>query len=102
MLLLVRLAVLGWAAIVLTLSVLNVMVPQRDGPLALSQVFAPFLFLPLVLFAPLLLVRSIGQATRVVVLVCALVFVVRFAPGWVAMPQTVSYTHLTLPTILPV
>jgi endonuclease/exonuclease/phosphatase family metal-dependent hydrolase len=37
-----------------------------------------------------LLVRSIGQATRVVVLVCALVFVVRFAPGWVAMPQTAS------------
>jgi endonuclease/exonuclease/phosphatase family metal-dependent hydrolase len=86
MLHLVRAVVLLWAAIVLTLSVLNVAFPQREGPMALSQVFAPFLFIPLVLFAPLLLLRSIGQLTRVVLVVCALVFVVRFAPGWVAMP----------------
>jgi endonuclease/exonuclease/phosphatase family metal-dependent hydrolase len=85
-----RLAVLVWAAIALTLSVLNVAIPQRDGPLALSQVFAPYLFLPLFLFAPLLLVRSVGQLTRVALVVCALVFVVRFAPGWVAMPHAAS------------
>ncbi len=90
MLLLLRMAVLVWAAIVLTLSVLNVALPQRDGPMALSQVFAPYLFVPLFLFAPLLLVRSIGQLTRVVLVVCALVFVVRFAPGWVAMPHAAS------------
>jgi endonuclease/exonuclease/phosphatase (EEP) superfamily protein YafD len=90
MLLLVRIVVLAWAAIVLTLSVLNVALPQRDGPMALSQVFAPFLFLPLIVFAPLLLVRSVGHFTRVVLIVCALVFVVRFAPGWVAMPQAAS------------
>jgi endonuclease/exonuclease/phosphatase family metal-dependent hydrolase len=90
MLFILRASILGWAAIVITLSAVNVLSPQRDGPLALSQVFAPYLFVPLFLFAPLLLVRSIGQLARLALVVCALVFVVRFAPGWVAMPQTAS------------
>lgn len=48
----------AYAAVLLLLSALHFLAPQRDGPLALSQVFAPHLFLPLALLFPLAVLRG--------------------------------------------
>ena len=79
----------GWAAAVLLLSLVNAALPQRDGPLALSQILAPFLFLPLVPFAVLRrTVGNPGRALRLGLAASAVVFAVRFIPGSIAIPPT--------------
>lgn len=65
--------------VVLGLSLVNWLAPQRLGPLALTQVLAPFLFLPLLVLVPFMLVRGAG-VLRVLLLVCAVVYGVRFFP----------------------
>ena len=48
---------------ILCLTVVDVLAPRRDGILALAQVFAPYLFLGLLLFLPLALAaRRAGRA----------------------------------------
>jgi vancomycin resistance protein VanJ len=78
----------GWASAVLLLSVANAVAPQRDGLLALSQILAPFLFLPLLVFLPLWRGHGpSGRALRVGLVASAIVFVVRFMPGSIAFPS---------------
>lgn len=60
-------------------SLAHLLAPQRSGPVALSQVFAPYLFLPLVLLVPFVFVRGVGML-RVALALCLLVFVMRFVP----------------------
>ena len=71
----------------LALSLVNVFEPKRTGLLALSEIFAPYLFLPLLLLAPFMLMRGTALL-RVLLLACVLVFCVRFPPRLVsAAPQ---------------
>src|SRR3954452_24095535 len=80
----------------LVLSLVNALDPKRAGLLALSEVFAPYLFLPLVLIAPFALLRGAGLL-RVMLLICVVVFCVRFPPRLVAAaPQaTPGAIHLS-------
>jgi endonuclease/exonuclease/phosphatase family metal-dependent hydrolase len=63
----------------LALTALTLVAPQRTGLLALAQVFAPFLFLPLLLLVPFAFVRQ-AAGLRVLVLLSVLVFGVRHVP----------------------
>src|SRR6476469_6722409 len=63
----------------LGLSLVHWLAPQRAGPLALSEVLAPFLFLPLLALLPFTLLRGAGPL-RGLLLLCAVVYGVRFLP----------------------
>jgi len=63
----------------LLLSLVNMLDPKRTGLLGLSEVFAPYLFLPLLLLVPLLFLRG-AAVLRVLLVLCAIVYVVRFPP----------------------
>jgi endonuclease/exonuclease/phosphatase (EEP) superfamily protein YafD len=82
---------IAWAAAgvyaggLLLLSVVHFAAAQRDGPLALSQVFAPHLFLPLVLVAPLGL-RYAGKVVAGLLILALTVGVLRFGPGMLSLP----------------
>ena len=94
------LAALGIVACVgvLAISVANVVAPQRNGFLALSQVFAPYLFLALIVFLPLCLIRDrSGRWLRRLMLACVLVFLVRFVPGTMALPRAADADALQVP-----
>jgi endonuclease/exonuclease/phosphatase (EEP) superfamily protein YafD len=67
----------GYALGLLALSTLHTFWPQGSGPLALSQIFAPYLFLPLVAAIPLAIRRTISFSALLLVL-CGIVFGSRF------------------------
>ncbi len=69
----------GYPAALLALGLLQRVAPQRSGILALTQVFAPYLFLPLALLAPLLFLRN-ALPFRLLAAACCLLFGVQFAP----------------------
>jgi endonuclease/exonuclease/phosphatase (EEP) superfamily protein YafD len=78
-------AVLAFGLVALT--IVGVVAPQRDGVLALSQILAPYLFLLLVPFLVLALAPGpAGRLLRAGLAVAAIVFVLRFVPGWVPFP----------------
>ena len=79
-----------YGAVLLMLSAVNVLAPQRHGLLALSQILAPLLFVPLLLFVPAAVVRvrpptpgALRRWLRIVLVACAVVAVVRFVPAWI-------------------
>jgi len=67
------------------LSALHWFIPQRGGLLAISQVGALLLFVPLVLLVPWAFLRH-TWALRWALLVCAAIFCVRFGPSLVSLP----------------
>ncbi|MBA3468613.1 MAG: endonuclease/exonuclease/phosphatase family protein [Herpetosiphonaceae bacterium] len=69
--------VLIYPAALLALMVGQVGWPQESGLLAVLQIFAPYLFAPLLLIAPFGLFRG-TRLLRGVLAICALVFAVRF------------------------
>jgi endonuclease/exonuclease/phosphatase family metal-dependent hydrolase len=75
--------------LLLGLTLVNVMQPKRTGLLALSEVFAPYLFLPLLLIAPFALMRG-ARMLRVMLLLCVIVFCLRFPPRLVAAEPSVT------------
>jgi endonuclease/exonuclease/phosphatase (EEP) superfamily protein YafD len=77
--LLIALAMLYPLAL-LALTLLNTVRPRRAGMFAVTEVFAPYLFLGLVAVLPFALLRG-AKVLRVLLLVCAAVFLVRFPPG---------------------
>lgn len=79
--------VIVYSALVLALTVVHVVAPQRSGPLALTQVFEPHSYLPLVALLPLAAWR-LGTRALVTVAVVALVGLARFGPGMVSLPQS--------------
>lgn len=72
-------ALLLYPVALLALSLVNMIAPRRTGVLALTEVFAPYLFLPLLLFVPFTFLRKTA-ALRVALLLCGLLFLVRFPP----------------------
>lgn len=78
----------AYPALLLVLSLVNTLQPRRTGFLGLSEVFAPYLFLPLILYVPFLFVRG-AAILRVLIVICALVYGLRFPPRLVeASPQS--------------
>jgi vancomycin resistance protein VanJ len=83
---------------VLVLAAINIFQPRRDGPLALTQVFAPQLSLALLVFLPFALAGgSRARLLRVLLVACAVVFVIRFVPGTVALPRSADPDALQIP-----
>src|SRR6476661_6430595 len=78
-----RRVLIGLAALyplfLLILSSVNMLDPKRTGLLGLSEVFAPYLFLPLLLLVPLLFMRG-AAILRILLVLCAIVYVLRFPP----------------------
>ena len=71
-----------YPALLVGLTTMQAIAPQRDGPLALAQVFAPWLFLPLVGLLPhAVLLRDRRLIVALVAAVAA--FAVHFGPGFV-------------------
>ena len=63
----------------LALTAVTFVAPQRTGLLALAEVFAPFLFVPLVLLVPFALARQ-ATGLRVLMVASVLVFAARHMP----------------------
>jgi vancomycin resistance protein VanJ len=81
----VGLLLAGYAVALLVQTVLHVVAPQRDGLLAIVQVGAPHLFLPLAVLLPIAL--ALGQRRVVLLLLlAAVVGAARFGPGMVSLP----------------
>ena len=76
---LLRRALLAYPLVVLVLSLVTIMEPQRAGWLAVVQIIGPLVFLPLLLLAPALPVHGMG-GLRVIMLLCLGVFVLRYVP----------------------
>jgi vancomycin resistance protein VanJ len=76
-----RSALLGAAALypagLLALTVIHALAPQRVGPLALSQIVAPYLFLAAVVFVPFAFARG-ARVLRVLLIAVLLVGLLRF------------------------
>ncbi len=76
---------LGWAGLIypamllLVVTPLQVFFPQPKTPLAFFQVFAPYLWLPLLGLIPLLFLRE-ARWLRWLMLACAVVWLLRFGP----------------------
>ncbi len=75
----------GWIGIVLVVVAINVLLPQRSGPIALLEAWEPLVVLTALLAAPFaLLSRSrVGYA---VVIVLVVVTLARYGPQWISMP----------------
>jgi endonuclease/exonuclease/phosphatase family metal-dependent hydrolase len=72
----------AYPAALVVLTAIQVVAPQRNGPLALAQVFAPWLFLPLLALLPqAALLRD--RALIALLTASALVFAVHLGPGFV-------------------
>jgi vancomycin resistance protein VanJ len=87
----------SYAALLMGLAAVNLLLPQRNGLLALTQILAFLLFVPLLLFVPVAVVRldsrsrAAQRALRLLLVACAIVALVRFAPAWIpAAPAAVS------------
>jgi vancomycin resistance protein VanJ len=76
----------GYAVILGALSVIHLLAPHRDGLIALSQIFAPHLFLPVLVLLPLAL-RYGDRAARTGLAAALVVGLLRFGPGMIALPQ---------------
>ena len=68
-----------YPALLLGLSLLHVVFPQRNGLLALSQVLAPYLFLPALALIPFAFLCG-AAPLRWALALCLLVFGLRFLP----------------------
>ncbi|MEA2623575.1 MAG: vancomycin resistance protein VanJ [Chloroflexota bacterium] len=92
----IALAGSGYAFVVLLLSAVHVLAPQRSGILALSEVGAPFLFLLLLPLVPVALgyiaprKRSWRRLLRVSLVACLAVAAVRFGPVWLSVPASAA------------
>lgn len=79
----------------LVLSLLQVIAPRRSGALALAQIFAPYLFLPLLAILPLIFLRG-AVLLRLLLAACGLVYGVRFTPNLFAPVAPTAPAPVTL------
>ncbi len=90
-------AATGSALLVVTLSALHLLAPQRSGILALTQIFAPYLFLVLVPLMPLVFCKQ-TRLLRFALAMCIVVFGVRFGTNLVSWPPkaTPNVPHISV------
>jgi vancomycin resistance protein VanJ len=93
----VVLAVYPWSLVVLT--VIHIVAPARNGPLALTEVFAPHLFLVVVLLVPLSAL-AMSRALRIGVAVALVLAFARFGPNVLSFPATAPFAYETVATLL--
>lgn len=80
-----RWAPVAYPVLLVLLTLVQVVAPQRSGPVALTEVFAPWLFLPLLFLLPFVLLRDpvlVGALA-----LAAAVFAVHLGPGLVPARQ---------------
>jgi endonuclease/exonuclease/phosphatase (EEP) superfamily protein YafD len=75
----------AYPAVISVLSIVNVVAPQRDGPLAVSQIFAPHLLIPVLALVPIGLGVA-SRSLRVGIVLAVAIGLVRFGPGLVSIP----------------
>ena len=68
-----------YPALLLVINLINLLLPRQSGVMGLSEVFAPFLFLPLLLLVPLLFVRGFNLL-RIALACCLVVGALRYMP----------------------
>lgn len=74
---------LGYSLALLGLSLIHYFSPQRSGWVALTQIVAPYLFFPLLLFVPFAILRGWAMwGLRIGLALCTIVFVRRFPLDW--------------------
>lgn len=78
---------LSWVALVVALVGLHVLVPQRFGPLALSQIFEPYIVVT-GLIAGAVVFRLASAPSRALVLVLLAIAMLRYVPAWVSLPAS--------------
>lgn len=78
---------LTWVALVVALVGLHVLVPQRFGPLALSQIFEPYMVVA-GLFAGAVAFRLTSAVGRGLVLVLLAIALLRYVPAWLSCPAS--------------
>ena len=71
------------------MSAIHLLFPQRSGPLAISQILAPHLFLAASVFVPFAFVPP-ARVLRISLLLALAVFLVRFGPAWPSRPVPVA------------
>lgn len=87
-----------YPALLLLVNLINLLIPRQSGLLALTEVFAPFLFIPLLLLLPLLFIRGF-VFLRIALVCCALIWALRFMPPLNFFPpQETSTMELDLMT----
>lgn len=84
-----------YPALLLGLSAAQLVSPRRTGVLALTQVFAPYLFLPLLALLPLVFLRR-AALLRLALAACCVVAGVRFAPPLHRSPPAANPTAAQL------
>lgn len=96
-----RLAVVAslypWSLVVLT--AIHLVAPARNGPLALTEVFAPHLFLAVVLLVPLSALAT-SRALRIGVAVAFSLALARFGPDVLSFPAAAPSADETVVTLL--
>ncbi|MEO8286311.1 MAG: endonuclease/exonuclease/phosphatase family protein [Chloroflexota bacterium] len=90
---------LVYPVLLIVLSVFTMVVPQREGLLAVAQIFEPHLFLPLLVLIPFAFMRGM-PGLRVALLLCLVLFGARFMPNFLAAthplaPDATSVSVLT-------
>lgn len=92
-----RVQAVGFACVVVVLAVLavHVLVPQRSGPLALSEVLEPYIVPSALVAAPFAL-RSRSIAGRVAVAIFVVAVLGRYGPGWISVPSSAEGQPLTV------
>jgi len=89
-----------YLVLLVVLSVIHMLFPQRSGLLALTQVFAPYLFIPVLPIVPMALIRRPRRfrvALVIALALCAILFLVRFPPRLIAAPnqERIGEMHLS-------
>lgn len=78
-------AALMWVALVLAIVLVDIAIPQHFGPLALGEIFEPYLVVT-GLVAGFVGFRAPRPAGRVLVLALIAIALPRYVPGWVSFP----------------
>jgi vancomycin resistance protein VanJ len=88
-------AAVAWIVIVLALTLIHVLAPQRSGFLALTQVLEPYIVLTAVVVAPAALIGR-DWIGFVVVGMLAVAVVARYGPGLITGPDSSATPRITV------
>ncbi|MEO6349808.1 MAG: endonuclease/exonuclease/phosphatase family protein [Candidatus Limnocylindrales bacterium] len=94
-------AAMAWLLVVLGLVAVHIFVPQRTGPIALTEIFEPYLLLTVLIAAPLAwrFRRPTGRPVgRLAVVALIIVAALRYVPAWVSLPSAPTGDQLSAMT----
>jgi len=91
--------VAAYPVMVAIVSIVNLVAPQRGGPIALSHVFGPHLLVPVLVLTPLAL-ASKSRGLRLAVVAAIAIGAVRFVPGLVSLPAAAPVADETVVRVM--